>query len=248
MPVNDELIGKTFGLWKIIDVYDDYIEPKSGWHKKRYLCQCSCEGKTIKPVLYNSLKNGKSTNCGCVRKSKLANKNKLLKKKYNDYNLLGDYGIGYTSKGEEFYFDLEDYDKIKDYCWYIDKRGYVVTNVNNKKFISLHALVLNRVDANDNFEIDHIYGNQSRNDSRKFNLRVCTHSDNMKNRWLQSNNKTGVPGVYFDNNIGKYKAYITVDKKQIYLGLFDDLDSAKVQREIFEIQYFKDYRYKNKEA
>ena len=37
-------------------------------------------------------------------------------KKYNTYDLSGEYGIGYTSKGEEFYFDLDDYDKIKDYC------------------------------------------------------------------------------------------------------------------------------------
>ena len=247
MPVNDELIGQAFGLWKIIDVYDDYIQPKTGWHKKRYLCQCSCENKTIRPVLYSTLKNGTSTNCGCVRKTNISNKNKMQKKKYNEYDLSGDYGIGYTSKNDEFYFDLEDYAKIKNYYWYIDKRGYVVTNANNQ-YISLHALVLNRIGVNDGFEIDHIYGKHTRNDSRKYNLRICTHADNMKNRWLQSNNKTGVPGVYFDDNIGKYKAYITADKKQIYLGIFDNLDDAKAQRELFEIQYFKDYRYKNREA
>ena len=248
MPIHDDLIGKTFGLWKIIDIYDDYIQPKTGWHKKRYLCECSCENKTIRPVLYSHLKNGSSTNCGCIRKEKIINKNKELKKKYNQYDLSGDYGIGYTENNEEFYFDLEDYDKIKDYYWYINKKGYVVTNINNEKFISLHALVLNRINANDDFEIDHIYGRESRNDSRKFNLRVCTHSDNMKNRGLQSNNKTGVTGVYFDDNIGKYIAYITVDKKRIYLGIFDSLIDAKRKREIFEIQYFKEYRYKNKGA
>lgn len=31
----------------------------------------------------------------------------------NTYDLSGEYGIGYTTKGEEFWFDLEDYDKIK---------------------------------------------------------------------------------------------------------------------------------------
>ena len=30
MPIHDDLIGKTFGLWKIIDIYDDYIQPKTG--------------------------------------------------------------------------------------------------------------------------------------------------------------------------------------------------------------------------
>lgn len=31
---------------------------------------------------------------------------------FNKYDLSGEYGIGYTSKGEEFYFDLEDYKKM----------------------------------------------------------------------------------------------------------------------------------------
>lgn len=248
MPVNDDLIGRFFGLWKIIDIYDDYIEPKSKHHKKRYLCECSCKHKTIRPVLYNNLKNGRSTNCGCVWKEKLAERNKKMFKKYNKYNLSGEFGIGYTSKGEEFYFDLEDYDKIKDYYWYINDQGYVVTNINNTKFISLHALVLNRINTNDDLEIDHINGKFSRNNASKANLRICTHSENMKNRGVPSNNKTGVTGVYFDENINKYKAYITIDKQQIYLGVFDSIDDAKNKRELFEIEYFKDYRYKNKEA
>lgn len=248
MPVHDDLIGQIFGRWKIIDIYDDYIQPKTGWHKKRYLCECSCENKTKKPILYSHLKNGASTNCGCVRKEQLVKRNKKMFKKYNKYDLSGEFGIGWTEKGNEFYFDLEDYDKIKDYCWYINNKGYVVTNINNIKFISLHALVLNRIDVNDDLEIDHINGKSSRNDARKVNLRICTHSDNMKNRGVPSNNKTGVTGICFDENIGKYKAYITIDKQQIYLGIFDSIDDAKNKREIFEIEYFKDYRYKNKEA
>ena len=43
-------------------------------------------------------------------------------KKYNKYDLSGEYGIGWTSNtNQEFYFDLEDYDKIKDYCWIYNK-------------------------------------------------------------------------------------------------------------------------------
>ena len=47
-------------------------------------------------------------------------------KKYNKYDLTGKFGIGYTSKGEEFYFDLEDYDKIKNHLWYKDKDGGLI--------------------------------------------------------------------------------------------------------------------------
>ena len=33
------------------------------------------------------------------------------------YDLTGDYGIGYTKEGDEFWFDKEDYEKIKKYIW-----------------------------------------------------------------------------------------------------------------------------------
>lgn len=45
-------------------------------------------------------------------------------KKYNKYltdleDEHGLYGIGYCSNsGTEFYFDMQDYDVIKDYCWF----------------------------------------------------------------------------------------------------------------------------------
>lgn len=55
------------------------------------------------------------------------NKGQFLKgnhinKKYNAYDLTKDYGKGYTLDGVEFIFDLEDYDKIKDYCWCLTKK------------------------------------------------------------------------------------------------------------------------------
>ena len=239
------MTGQAFGRLTVIKRIENYVSP-SGCKKSRWECKCQCGN--ICNVIGRDLTTGKVLSCGCLNSEKTIIFNQNTKHKYNKYDLSGEYGVGWTfNTNKEFYFDLEDYAKIKNYYWYIDKRGYVVTNANNK-YISLHALVLNRIGVNDGFEIDHIYGKHTRNDSRKYNLRICTHADNMKNRWLQSNNKTGVPGVYFDDNIGKYKAYITADKKQIYLGIFDNLDAAKAQREIFEIQYFKDYRYKNREA
>lgn len=245
MPVHDDLIGCNFGLWKVIEQAEDYIQPATGWHKRRYLCECGCENHTRRLVLESHLKNGKSTNCGCIRKTSLSKSNTTNKKKYNKYNLTGEYGIGYTSKGDEFYFDLEDYEKIRCYCWTENRKGYIVTNSNGKE-ISLHALVMNRVDeASDNKEIDHINGNESRNDNRKSNLRVCSRSNNAMNRGLQSNNKSNYTGVYYDKNLCKYKAYITINKKQIYLGIFSNKkDAIKVRKEA-EDEYFGEYSYEN---
>lgn len=104
---------------------------------------------------------------------------------------------------------------------------------------------MNRIGCVDSFEIDHIKGKESRNDARKNNLRVCSRSENGMNRSLQSNNKSNYTGVYYDKNIGKYKTYITVNQKQIYLGIYTDIDKAVEIRKQEEEKYFREYSYDN---
>ena len=73
-------------------------------------------------------------------------------KKENKYDLSGKYGIGYTYKGDEFYFDLDDYTLIKEYCWCIDHEGYVSTNLwddDKKKSIRMHRLIISVSDKKD---------------------------------------------------------------------------------------------------
>ena len=112
-----------------------YIE-SNGRRRARWLCDCDCGNKTI--VIDNNLsrKNG-TKSCGCLRQNFAYN----LNKQCNIYDLSGEYGIGYTSKGEEFWFDLEDYDKIENYSWYINNRGYVCAKINNKQIL-LHRFIL----------------------------------------------------------------------------------------------------------
>ena len=52
-----------------------------------------------------------------------------MRKKHNKYDLSGEYGIVYTSNGEEYWFDKEDYDKIKDYYWRKDPHGYLRSQI-----------------------------------------------------------------------------------------------------------------------
>ena len=102
-------------------------------------------------------------------------------KSHNKYDLTHDYGIGYTDKGETFYFDLEDYDLIKDYHWYIDNAGYVHAQYReNGKYIhiKMHRLVM-QVVGNPQMIIDHIGHNTT--DNRKSMLRICTPRENSFN-------------------------------------------------------------------
>ena len=107
-----DLTGQKFGRWTVLERVANDKYGNAMW-----LCECSCDNKTTSVVSGHSLRLGLSRSCGCARAescSKVITKyNKETKKKYNTYDLSGEYGIGYTSNGEEFYFDLEDYQKIK---------------------------------------------------------------------------------------------------------------------------------------
>lgn len=234
-----DLTGQKFGRLTAIKRVEDYIEPSSGRHRARWLCKCDCGNETI--VLDGNLikKNGVKS-CGCLRRDFAYNLNKST----NKYDLTGEYGIGYTSKGEEFYFDLEDYELIKDYCWYINNRKYVCSKVDNKQIL-FHRVVLQ---VSDEYEVDHKHGKQSRHDNRKFNLRCCAHSDNMKNVGLRINNTSGVTGVNFDKNKQKWIARIVIEGKRTVLGEYDNFDDAKMERLEAEEKYYGEFSYSNSQS
>lgn len=71
-------------------------------------------------------------------------------------------------------------------------------------------------------EIDHI--NRDKHDNRIANLRLATGSQNRVNSRPRKS-RLGVRGVYPAHS-GKFKAMISVDRKQIYLGTYDSIDEA----------------------
>ena len=222
---HDEMINKKFERWTV----KGYSHKYKGEHF--YLCDCDC-GTKSKLVKRKYLLNGYSKSCRCYNREMSSEKNK----KYNTYDLSGEYGIGWTSNTEEeFYFDLEDYDEIKNYCWSCH-RDYVRCNYEK---IYLHRLVMNLV--NKNTEIDHI--NHNPMDNRKENLRKCSGSENCRNRMKATNNTSGVKGVSWHKVTNKWMAYIGVSHKLIYLGLFTNIEDAVKVRLEAEEKYHKDFAF-----
>ena len=242
VEVKEDLTGRKFNHWSVLGRADDYVNPNTGKQYARWLCECDCCDKTRKIIVGTSLKNNSSKSCGCHRKEMSSKRTK----KYNTYDLTGEYGIGYTYKNDEFWFDLEDYDLIKDYCWYKDKDGYFATNyydnAKKKKRLSLHRLIMNFVNSTD---IDHIRGKETRHDNRKLNLRAATRSQNNMNKGLQSNNTSGITGISWFSKTNQWRVYITVNKKFIHIGLFDNFDDAVKARKEAEEKYFGEYSYDN---
>ena len=84
-------------------------------------------------------------------------------------------------------------------------------------------------------DVDHDDGNGFNNVIE--NLFQKTHAENCRNNKIPSNNKSGYPGVIFDNQHTVFKAYITVDYKQMKLGEYHSFDAALEARLIAEQQF-----------
>ena len=84
-------------------------------------------------------------------------------------------------------------------------------------------------------EIDHINGDKG--DDRIENLRDVSRVDNMRNKSIYSVNKTGYPGIQWRPDRQKYKVFIGVGDKMLYLGRFDNFLDAVCARKSAEIRY-----------
>lgn len=238
VKVKEDLTGMKFGKLTVIKQVDDYIE-SNGQHHANWLCLCDCGNNKI--VLGKNLKNNNTKSCGCMMIEK--SKETILKyntTKFNTYDLSDKYGIGYTTNGEEFWFDLEDYNKIKDYCWWFNSDGYIVSKDTERKKVSMHRIV---TDCPDGLEPDHIHGYETRYDNRKSNLRIVEHQKNMMNKKRYTNNTSGVTGVYLHKPTNKWKAEITKNNKRINLGCFNNFEDAVKVRKEAEEKYFGEYSY-----
>lgn len=214
---------------------------RSGCKAVVWLCKCDC-GKFVE-VVGIDLRNNHTKSCGCIHNEQLVNRNKGMAKE-NVWDITSkEYGIGYTSKGEEFYFDKEDFDKIKDYYWMINGNGYVVTS-NNKKH--MHRLIMG-VDGEDwtKIQIDHVHGENTKHDNRKFNLRVVNSSQNGMNKPMYANNTSGCTGVYWDKSRNRWKVIIQVNKKPKYIGMYKKFEDAKRARKEAEDKYYGEFSYDN---
>ena len=229
-----DLTGKRFGRLVVIEKSESTQDKKVRW-----LCQCDCGNQCIVRATC-LLRKDFTKSCGCIKREVASETYKKIgtnSKKHNIYDLTGEFGIGYTLKGEEFYFDLEDYDKIKDYCW--NKHKEYITTRNVSGYILFHRLVMGISD--ENIAVDHI--NHNKSDNRKNNLRFVTDSQNSMNRCISSHNTSGITGVNKCN--GKWTARIGVNTKRIFLGNYDNFFEAVKARKEAEEKYYKEYSYDN---
>jgi hypothetical protein len=127
----------------------------------------------------------------------------------------------YMLNGTRIIIDKEDKHFLNEHHFYISN-GYVRTNGYGLSE-SFHRII---TDAPKGKHVDHINGNTL--DNRKINLRICSTKENIRNCKMRKNNKSGFKGVYWDKKIKKWRANICVNRKTIYLGLYESPEKASI--------------------
>jgi hypothetical protein len=110
----------------------------------------------------------------------------------------------------------------------LDKDGYriIVIHYIHHKAHRLAFLYMDGVMPCD--QVDHI--NRKEDDNRWVNLRAVDNQVNHMNMPMLRNNRSGVNGVTWDSVNGKWKAQVTVRKRQRWIGRFDNLFDAAAAR------------------
>lgn len=149
------------------------------------------------------------------------------------------------TKGHLAIIDSADVNLIVSYHWHAKEKFfsdgrlkcvYAVSRYRNKSTY-LHRIIL---DCQDGLLVDHIDGDGLNN--KRSNLRIATHSENSRNQRYRTDNKSGVKGVAFHKDTGKWQAFIRVGNKQRHLGLFANKENAAIARASASSMHYGEFK------
>lgn len=234
----DDISGLRFGRIVVLRKTNKKSTRKCDYGSFLWECKCDCGGICYYSRYALITPNG-TKSCGCLYNDTRYE----IAKKYCKYDLdTYDFGIGYCNNKTHFFFDKEDYEKIKKYSWWYDGRYVCAHSLKNDKYttkiLRLHRVIMDIEDRED-IEVDH--KNLVRYDCRKVNLRKASPLENARNKDYSPISTTGIVGVRRENN--KWLASINVENKNIRLGLYEKIEDAAEARLEAEIKYFGEFRY-----
>lgn len=122
--------------------------------------------------------------------------------------------------------------QLAEHRWYLGTRGYALRQVkipgrNSSRAVFMHREVLGLVQG-DGRQADHV--NRDKLDNRRMNLRVVTCGENQQNR-VGTRALSGVRGVHWIGNRGKWAARVKVNGRMVVRGYFDTVEEAAVVAE-----------------
>lgn len=106
----------------------------------------------------------------------------------------------------------------------IHRNGYRIIEIDGRSYRSSRLAYLYMTGNHSAELIDHI--DHKKDNDAWVNLRQASHNQNQYNQKMRVDNTSGVKGVRWEKQAGKWRADIKFQGKSMYLGLFTTLESA----------------------
>lgn len=209
-PYRNNLKGLKFNMLTVIEY--SHMDKNNGaiWD-----CLCDCGKSTL--VATSRLSKGYTKSCGCLRLEE-ANKSN-------------------TTHGQINTPLYRRWASIKSRCKNLENPTYGGKGIQyDERWENFEAFYEDMAEGfSEYLEIDRIDVTEGYS---KENCRWVTHNENNYNKNKQSNNISGKTGVSYIERLSKYRAYITVDGKQINLGIYSNIEDAIDARKAGELKYY----------
>ena len=147
------------------------------------------------------------------------------------------------TQGKFALIDDEDFNLVSQYKWCASKNGhtcYAYTTIQKPSgkhtSLTMHRLLLKPADG---LRADHKDGDGLNN--QRYNLRPCTHRENLRNQRAQKGGSSQYKGVYWHKRDNKWRAQIQINGKVQSLGNYiDEKEAAKAYNKV-AVKYFGDF-------
>ncbi len=215
-----DLTGKTFGRLTVIGPAPCPENIKNT--HKYWLCRCDCGNQTV--VRGSNLKSNRTKSCGCLKNQVKHGKIKTRlyrifgAMKTRCYNQNATAYVNYGARGIKVCEAwLDKVNGFQNFAEWSLANGYS------------DDLSIDRINVNGNYEPS--------------NCRWVSSQTQNCNRRKFKINKSINTGIYKKQN-GKYEAYITINKKNKYLGTFASFEEAVEAKQKAERELYPEYAKK----
>jgi len=207
------LQGMKFGRLLVVSEYGRN-------NRKNVIWNCLCDCGKMSTVISNHLTKGNIKSCGCLSaekaKSRMTTHGKSKTPEYEIWcgmikRCLNENNKSYVNYGGRGISVCERWGHFENFLADMGPRPS-----------QYHSLERKEVDGNYNPE----------------NCKWATRTEQARNTRKRKDGKNIVVGVSWHKATGKYMAYIAVNKKPIYLGIFPSIEEASVARKAAETKYW----------